>query len=48
MQEKSTPISTAMVFKIASILTGGARVESDEESQGLDEVAHGEKAFNLR
>lgn len=43
-----TAIATAIVFKIASILTGGARVESDEESQGLDEVAHGEKAFNLR
>lgn len=43
-----TAIATAIIFKIASILTGGARVESDEESQGLDEVAHGEKAFNLR
>ena len=43
-----TAIATAIVFKVASILTGGARVESDEESQGLDEVAHGEKAFNLR
>lgn len=43
-----TAIATAIVFKIASILTGGARVQSDEESQGLDEVAHGEKAFNLR
>jgi len=43
-----TAIATAIIFKIASILTGGARVGSDEESQGLDEVAHGEKAFNLR
>jgi ammonium transporter, Amt family len=43
-----TAIATAIVFKIASILTGGARVESDEESQGLDEVAHGERAFTLR
>ncbi len=43
-----TAIATAIVFKIASIFTGGARVENDEESQGLDEVAHGEKAFNLR
>ena len=43
-----TAIATAIVFKIASILTGGARVENDEEAQGLDEVAHGEKAFNLR
>ncbi|MDD3344531.1 MAG: ammonium transporter [Sulfurospirillaceae bacterium] len=43
-----TAIATAIVFKIASILTAGARVGTDEESQGLDEVAHGEKAFNLR
>ena len=43
-----TAIATAIVFKIASILTGGARVSSDAESQGLDEVEHGEKAFNLR
>jgi len=43
-----TAIATAIVFKIASLLTGGARVGNDEESQGLDEVAHGEKAFNLR
>ncbi len=43
-----TAIGTAIVFKIASILTGGARIEADAESQGLDEVAHGEKSFNLR
>jgi len=43
-----TAIATAIVFKIASILTGGARVSADAESQGLDEVEHGEKAFNLR
>lgn len=43
-----TAIVTAIVFKVASILTGGARIGSEEESQGLDEVAHGEKSFNLR
>jgi len=43
-----TAIATAIVFKIASVLTGGARVSADAESQGLDEVEHGEKAFNLR
>lgn len=43
-----TAIATAVVFKIASLLTGGARVDSVEENQGLDEVEHGEKAFNLR
>ena len=43
-----TAIATAIVFKVASILTGGARVASDAEAQGLDEIEHGEKAFNLR
>jgi len=43
-----TAIATAIVFKVASILTGGARVSSDVESQGLDETEHGERAFNLR
>ena len=43
-----TAIASAIVFKVASIITGGARVNSDAESQGLDEVEHGEKAFNLR
>ncbi|MDD3324637.1 MAG: ammonium transporter [Sulfurospirillaceae bacterium] len=41
-------IATAIVFKVASLISGGARVVHDEESQGLDEVVHGEKAFNVR
>jgi Amt family ammonium transporter len=43
-----TAIVTAIVFKIASIITGGARVSAEVESQGLDETIHGERAFNLR
>ena len=43
-----TAIATAIIFKIVSLITGGARVGSDEESQGLDEVEHGERAFTLR
>jgi Amt family ammonium transporter len=43
-----TAIVTAIVFKVASLITGGARVSSDVESQGLDETEHGERAFNLR
>lgn len=43
-----TTILTAIVFKISSILTNGARVASDAELQGLDEVEHGERAFTLR
>lgn len=41
-------VGTYIVFKIASMLTGGARVEDMDESVGLDEAAHGEKAFNLK
>jgi Amt family ammonium transporter len=43
-----TAIVTAIVFKIASLITGGARVSAEVESQGLDETEHGERAFNLR
>ena len=43
-----TAIATAIIFKVASVLTGGARVSAEVESQGLDEMEHGEKAFNLR
>ncbi len=41
-------VGTYIVFKIASLLTGGARVEEMDESVGLDEAAHGEKAFNIK
>lgn len=43
-----TALATAIIFKVVSLITNGARVESDEESQGLDEVEHGERAFTLR
>jgi Amt family ammonium transporter len=43
-----TAIATAIVFKLASLITGGARVSAEVESQGLDETEHGERAFNLR
>jgi Amt family ammonium transporter len=43
-----TAIATAVLFKIASLLTGGARVDANEEGVGLDESEHGEKPFNLR
>ena len=42
-----TLIGTVVVYYIASILTGGARVNEDNESQGLDESVHGERGFNL-
>jgi Amt family ammonium transporter len=40
-------IMTAIVLKIASLLTGGARVDEEEEIEGLDSTQHGEKGFNL-
>ena len=40
-------VGTAVVFYIASFLSGGARVSEEEESEGLDESTHGENAINL-
>ena len=42
-----TLIGTVVVYYIASTLTGGARVNEENESQGLDESVHGELGFNL-
>jgi len=42
-----TLIGTVVVYYIASLLTGGARVDEDTETIGLDEEIHGEKALNL-
>jgi Amt family ammonium transporter len=40
-------IMTIIVLKIASLITGGARVSEEEEIEGLDSTQHGEKGFNL-
>lgn len=40
-------VATAAVYFIASMLTGGGRVDDDSENRGLDETVHGEKALNL-
>lgn len=40
-------IVTAIVFYVASAITGGGRVDEETESIGLDETTHGEKAINL-
>ncbi|HHS92376.1 MAG TPA: ammonium transporter [Campylobacterales bacterium] len=42
-----TLIGTVIVYYIASALTGGARVDEETESDGLDESIHGEKGMNL-
>lgn len=40
-------VATAVVYFLASVLTGGGRVDDEDESRGLDETAHGEKGLNL-
>ena len=40
-------IVTAIVFFIASAITGGGRVDEETEARGLDETVHGEKVLNL-
>ncbi|MDD2949446.1 MAG: ammonium transporter [Sulfuricurvum sp.] len=42
-----TLIGTVIVYFIAMALTGGSRVNEEQESQGLDESVHGERGFNL-
>ncbi len=42
-----TAVATAVVYVVASLLTGGGRVSAEDESTGLDESAHGERAFHL-
>lgn len=41
-----TLIGTIVVYYIAVALTGGARVDEEQESLGLDEAVHGEKYIN--
>jgi ammonium transporter, Amt family len=42
-----TAVATVVVYVIASLVTGGGRVSAEDESIGLDETAHGEKAFHI-
>ena len=42
-----TLVGTVIVYFIAKLLTGGARVDEETESKGLDEAVHGEKALIL-
>ena len=42
-----TAIGTAIVYYIASLITGGARVDEETETEGLDEAVHGERAMYL-
>jgi len=40
-------IMTALLYFISSMITGGGRVNAEDEQIGLDETTHGEKAMNL-
>ena len=42
-----TLVGTVVVYYIAVLLTGGKRVDEEQESMGLDESVHGERGFNL-
>ena len=42
-----TAIMTAILYFVSSLLTGGARVDEETETMGLDEATHGERGFNL-
>jgi len=41
-----TLVGTVVVYYIASAVTGGARVDEETESAGLDETIHGERVVN--
>lgn len=41
-----TLIGTIVVYLISSALTGGARINEETETMGLDEAVHGERGFN--
>jgi Amt family ammonium transporter len=42
-----TLIGTVVVYYVATLLTGGGRVDEETESVGLDEAVHGEKSLNI-
>ncbi|RJP77603.1 MAG: ammonium transporter [Desulfobacteraceae bacterium] len=42
-----TAIGTLVVLSLTRLLTGGLRVDADEEVVGLDNAIHGERAFDL-
>ena len=39
-------IATFVVLKVAGLLTGGIRVNEEDESEGLDIASHGERAYS--
>jgi Amt family ammonium transporter len=42
-----TAVASFVILKIVSVLTGGLRVDEEEEIQGLDVISHEETGYNL-
>jgi Amt family ammonium transporter len=42
-----TAVATLMLIYITQALTGGLRVEEENERIGLDSAVHGERAFEI-
>ena len=42
-----TAVGTLIVIYITKAVTGGIRVEHDDEIQGLDNALHGERGFEI-
>ena len=42
-----TAVVTYIIFKVIGLITGGIRVDEDQESEGLDLVSHNERGYDL-
>ncbi|MGW8187837.1 MAG: ammonium transporter [Desulfobacterales bacterium] len=42
-----TLVGTVIVYLVSAAITGGARVDEETETMGLDEAVHGERGFSL-
>ncbi len=42
-----TAVGTLIVIFVTKALTGGLRVENDDEVMGLDNALHGERGFEI-
>ena len=42
-----TAVVTYIIFKVIGLITGGIRVDEDQESEGLDLVSHNERGYDI-
>ncbi|MGY8993598.1 MAG: ammonia channel protein, partial [Rhodospirillales bacterium] len=40
-------VGSFIILKLVGLLTGGLRVDKEEEIEGLDITSHGERAYDL-